>query len=275
MNKRALYLLSALALTLSAVLSGCGGTAKPGNDKVINIGATPTPHAEILNAIKADLLAKGYTLNITEFTDYVQPNVAVYDNTLDANFFQHVPYMESFNTEKKADLVSAGTVHYEPLGLYPGKTKAIADLQDGASVAVPNDTTNEARALLLLETAGLIKVKEGSGMTATKLDIVENPKNLDIKELAAEQLPRTLSDVDMAVINGNYALQANLNAATDALIKEESNSLAAETFANVVAVRKGNETSPKIVALMDALHSDAVKKFIEEKYQGAVVAKNK
>jgi D-methionine transport system substrate-binding protein len=239
--------------------------------KVLKIGATPVPHEEILNAVKPELAKQGIDLQIVEFTDYVLPNQALANKELDANYFQHQPYLDDFNTKNKTDIVSAGAIHYEPLGLYPGKTKAIADLREGALIAVPNDTTNEARALLLLETAGLIKVKADAGLKATAKDISENPKKLVIKELEAAQIPRALPDVDLAVINGNYALDAKLSAATDALAKEDKDSLAAKTFANIVAVRKGDEAREDIKALVAALQSDAIKKFIEDKYQGAVL----
>ncbi|MEG2418020.1 MAG: MetQ/NlpA family ABC transporter substrate-binding protein, partial [Eubacterium sp.] len=208
---------------------------------------------------------------IKEFTDYVQPNQALSNKELDANYFQHQPYLTDYNEKNGTDLVSAGAIHYEPLGIYAGKTKAIADLSDGATIAVPNDTTNEARALLLLEAQGLIKIKEGAGLAATPKDIVENTKNLKIQELEAAQLARSLGDVDLAVINGNYALDADLKV-TDALAKEEKNSEAAKTYANIVAVRKGEENSAKTKALIEALKSDAVKDYITQNYSGAVVS---
>ena len=237
-----------------------------------NSCASPTPHAEILNAAKDVLAEQGWTLNVVEFTDYVQPNTALVDGDLDANYFQHIPYLNNFNKENGADLVSAIEMHYEPFGIYPGKTATLEELADGATVAVPNDGSNETRALLLLQDAGLIKLKDGIDPTsdATKLDIVENPKNLDIQEIAAEQLPRSLEDVDLAVINGNYALQADLNAKEDSLITENPDY--AKVYVNVVACRSGDETSDKITALKEALQSDAVKQFIDDTYKGAVVA---
>ena len=247
-----------------------GDTAS--DDKTITVGASPTPHAEILNAAKDVLAEQGWTLEVVEFTDYVQPNTALVDGDLDANYFQHIPYLNNFNKENGADLVSAIEMHYEPFGIYPGKTATLEELADGATVAVPNDGSNETRALLLLQDAGLIKLKDGIDPTsdATKLDIVENPKNLDIQEIAAEQLPRSLEDVDLAVINGNYALQADLNAKEDSLITENPDY--AKVYVNVVACRSGDETSDKITALKEALQSDAVKQFIDETYKGAVVA---
>ena len=275
--KKKIAPLLAGALCLSA-LAACGGNdaqtndANASDDKTITVGASPTPHAEILNAAKDVLAEDGWTLNVVEFTDYVQPNTALVDGDLDANYFQHIPYLNNFNKENNADLVSAIEMHYEPFGIYPGKTASLDALADGATVAVPNDGSNETRALLLLQDAGLIKLKDGIDPTsdATKLDIVENPKNLDIQEIAAEQLPRSLEDVDLAVINGNYALQADLNAKEDSLITE--NPEYAKVYVNVVACRSGDENSDKIQALKKALQSDTVKQFIDDTYKGAVVA---
>jgi D-methionine transport system substrate-binding protein len=239
--------------------------------KTIKVGASPTPHAEILNAIKPLLAEQGYDLEVVEFTDYVQPNLALEDDSLDANYFQHAPYLDEFNKENKTNIVSLAAIHFEPLGIYPGKTASLDALADGAKVAVPNDTTNEARALLLLEAQGLIKLKADAGLNATVKDIAENPKKLDIVELEAAQLPRTLADVDIAVINGNYAIEAGLNAAADALAKEDPTSLAATTFANILAVRAGDEGREDLKALAAALTSDTARKFIEDTYAGAVV----
>ncbi len=238
---------------------------------VIKIGATPTPHAEILSIVKELLAAQGYDLQIVEFTDYVQPNLALDSGDLDANYFQHKPYLDQFNAEQGTDIVPVVNVHFEPLGIYAGKTASLDALADKAQVAVPNDTTNEARALLLLEAQGLIKLKEGADLNTTVNDIVENPKNLKIIEIAAEQLTRSLQDVDIAVINGNFAIQAGLNAATDALAKEDPASVAATTFANFIAVKNGNENNPTIQALVQAATSPEVKAYIETTYQGAVV----
>ena len=272
--KKVLSVLVALGL-VTVMAAGCsssgGGSASGSDDKTIVVGASPTPHAEILKAAENVLKEKGYTLKITEFQDYVQPNMALENKELDANYFQHKPYLDEFNEKNGTKLVSAGAVHYEPLGLYAGKTKSLAELSDGATIAVPNDTTNEARALLLLEANGLIKLNPDAGLSATPKDITENPKNLNVQELEAAQLGRSLQDVDMAVINGNYALQAGLKV-TDALAKEEKDSEAAQTYANVVAVREGDENSDKTKALMEALKSDDVKKFIEDTYQGSVVS---
>lgn len=237
----------------------------------ITVGASPTPHAEILEVCKPILAEQGYDLEIKEFTDYIQPNLAVEDGDIDANYFQHITYLNDFNEKNKTHLVSVTKVHYEPFGIYPGKTKSLAELKDGATVAVPNDTTNEARALLLLQANGLIKLKDGAGLEATKRDIVENSKNLDIKEIDAPQLPRTIEDVDIACINGNYALQANLDPATDPLAVEASDSDAAEAYANVLCVKEGNETNPAVQALAAALTSQTIKDYINANYKGAVV----
>ena len=236
----------------------------------LKVGATPAPHAEILEVVKGILAKQGITLEIVEFNDYIQPNLAVENGELDANYFQHITYMNEFNASDGTHLVSAAEVHYEPFGLYAGKTASLDALADGAQIAVPNDTTNEARALLLLEQEGLIKLKDGAGITATKADIAENPKNLDIVELEASQLPVRLADVDMAVINGNYAIDAGLKVA-DALAVEAADGEAATAYVNVLAVKEGNEDSPAIQALAQALCSDEVKTFMEETYGGAVV----
>lgn len=246
--------------------------AAPAEPVKIKVGASITPHAEILAAIKDDLAAAGYELEIVEFTDYVLPNTALEGGELDANYFQHQPYLTDFNAENGTHLVSVAAVHYEPFGIYAGKTASLADLADGASIAIPNDGTNEARALLLLEAQGLIKLKEGIGLTATKLDIAENPKKLDIQEIEAAQLARALQDVDVAVINGNYAIQASLKV-SDALAIEDKDSVAAETYANILVVKEGNENTEATKALVAALQSETVRQFIESTYDGAVIAK--
>ena len=245
-------------------------TTAAGEMKKIIVGASPAPHAEILNAAKEVLASKGYELDILEYTDYVLPNNALDSGDLDANYFQHKPYLDSFNEQNGTKLVSAGAIHYEPFGIYAGKTSSLDELKDKATVLVPNDVSNEARALLLLEAQGLIKLKEGVGLEATRNDIVENPKNLDIVELEAAQLPRSLPDCDIAVINGNYAIEAGLKV-SDALAAEDSESLAATTYGNIVAVREGDETTDATKALVEALTSPEVKQFMEEKYEGAVV----
>lgn len=273
--KKALAL--ALALTgavLVGAFAGCGAKKDSGNKKEtkkIVIGASPSPHADILKVAKKELKKEGYELEIKEYSDYVQPNTALESGDLDANYFQHKPYLDDFNKQKKTHLVSAGTIHYEPFGIFPGKTKTLKALKNGATVAVPNDTTNEARALLLLQDQGLIKLKDGAGLTATKKDIVENKKDLAIKEIEAAQIPRSLKDVDIAVVNGNYALEAGLKVNKDALATEDADSIGAKTYGNVVAVKKGNEKTDVTKALIKALKSDTVKKYINDKYDGAVV----
>ena len=239
-------------------------------DKVIKVGASVTPHAEILEHVKQTLADEGYTLEIVEYNDYVLPNTALEDGDLDANFFQHQPYLDNFNEENNTHLVSVAAVHFEPFAIYAGKTDSLDDLQDGATVAVPNDTTNEARALLLLEAQGLIKLKDGAGLDATVLDIEENPKNLQIQEIEAAQIVRSLPDVDIACINGNYAKEGGLDVA-DAIAVEASDSLAADTYANVIAVKEGNENTDKTKALVNAVLSDDVRQFIEDTYGNAVV----
>lgn len=266
MNKKLLVLSLALILAITGILAGCGTKSK----KLV-VGASASPHAEILKQVQSDLKEKGIELEIKEFSDYVQPNLALADKTLDANFFQHQPYLDNFNKEHKTDIAAAAQIHYEPLGVYPGKTKAIDALPNDGIIAVPNDTTNEARALLLLETTGLIKVNPKAGLNATVKDITDNPKNVTIKELEAAQLTRALPDVDLAVINGNFAIQGGFNAAKDALAKEEADSVSAKTYANIIAVRKGDENRDDIKALVEALKSDKVKKFIQDKYKGSVV----
>lgn len=241
-----------------------------GNLEVIKIGASVTPHAEILEQVKSVLAEQGYDLEIVEYNDYVLPNTALENGELDANFFQHQPYLDDFNEENGTHLVSVAAVHFEPFGIYGGKSSSLEDLPDGASVAVPNDTTNEARALLLLEAQGLIKLKEGVGLEATVLDIEENPHNLEIKEIEAAQLVRSLPDVDIAAINGNYAAEGGLDVA-DALAVEASESLAADTYGNVIVVKEGNENSPKTKALVDAVLNDAVRDYIKETYGNAVI----
>lgn len=268
--KKKIAVLLTLAMTLTSIfaLTGCG--SKDSDDKVIKVGATPAPHAEVLEIIKDNLEEEGYTLEIVEYNDYILPNKAVTEGELDANYFQHISYLNNYNEENGTDLVSAGVIHYEPFALYGGKTSSIADLKSGAQIAVPNDGTNEGRALKLLEAQGLIKLNKDAGFLATKVDIVENPLNLEIVEMEAAQLPRVLADVDMAVINGNYAIDGGLKLA-DAIAIEAGDSEAAQAYANIVAVANGNENSDKIKALVAALQSDEVKEFMEKTYGGAVV----
>ena len=238
----------------------------------LKVAASPTPHAEILNVAKDILAEQGITLEVVEFSDYVQPNLVTESGEVDANYFQHTPYLESFNEENGTHLVSVGAIHYEPFGIYPGKSNDLANIADGATIAVPNDTTNEARALQLLAAQGLITVRDGAGLTATVNDITENPHNPQIEEIEAAQLPRTVQDVDFAVINGNYAMEAGFSVGKDALATEDASSEAAQTYANVLVVKEGNENNPAIQALYAALTSDKVKDYINETYDGAVVA---
>ena len=285
---------AAFGAVLALGLAGCGGSnsapaggnsstsadtsaapAASGGLQTITVAAVPTPHAEILNDVCKPILAEqGYDLVVKEFTDYVLPNTATEQNEVDANYFQHVPYLEEFNAEQGTHLVSIVAVHYEPFGLYAGKDKSLKSLDalpDGAKVAVPNDPTNEARALLLLQDAGLIKLNESAGLAATKADIVENPRNLDIIELEAAQTALSLQDVDIAAINSNYALEAGLNVAKDAIVTEAADSEAALTYANVLVVKEGNENNPAVQALAAALNSDEVRDYINQTYEGAVL----
>ena len=243
----------------------------PAELETITVAASPTPHAQILAAAKDALAAKGYELKVTEFEDYVQPNNVVESGEFDANYFQHVPYLDSFNEEKGTHLVVAGRIHYEPFGIYPGQKSSLDELADGDVIAVPNDTTNEARALLLLQDNGVITLKEGAGLTATVNDIEENPKNIKIQELEAAQVSRVIGEVAFVVLNGNYALEAGLSVGQDAIAYESSESEAAQTYVNVIAVAEGNETSEKIQALVDVLKSEEIVSFINETYDGAVV----
>jgi D-methionine transport system substrate-binding protein len=258
-------------LTIVVAIGLFAGCSKTGSSKTLKVGASVTPHAEILEIAKEILAEEGYTLEIIEYNDYVIPNTATESGELSANYFQHLPYLTDFNAEKNTHLVSVAAIHYEPFGIYPGKTKSLDDLPDGAVIAVPNDGTNEARALYLLEAQGLIELKEGVGFTATILDIASNPKNLVIMEIEAAQIARALSDVDLGVINGNYAIQAGLKVGTDALAVEDKDSEAAQTYGNILAVKEGNENNEAIQALVKALKSDKVKNFINETYEGAVI----
>lgn len=275
--KKFIGILLTAALAFGAV--GCGGTTTnetadeatttTAEGVTIVVGASPSPHAEILKAAQPLLAEKGITLEIKEFTDYVQPNLALNTGDLDANYFQHQPYLDQFNADNDMDLVALGAVHYEPMGIFAGNSSDLAALPDGAKVGVPNDATNEARALLLLESNGLIKLKEDAGVAATKLDIVENPHNLEIVEMEAAQLPLSLGSLDIAVINGNYALSGGLSI-SDALAIEEADSLAAETYQNVVAVRNGDETRPELQTLIEVLNSQEIADYIDETFEGAV-----
>jgi D-methionine transport system substrate-binding protein len=256
------------AVLCCGLLVGCGNSGS--DEKTIRIGASPSPHAEILQQVKAEVEAKGYKLEIVEYNDYVIPNTAVFEGELDANFFQHKPYLDNFNTENKTDLVSVANIHFEPLGIYSSKVTKLEDIQAGAKIGVPNDATNEARALLLLEAQGFITLKKGAGINATINDIETNVLGLKIVEIEAAQLPRSLQDLDAAVINGNYAISAGLSV-SDAIAVEESTSVAADTYANIIAVKAGNENSEKVQVLINALQTEEVKAFIGSTYAGAVV----
>ena len=280
-----------LALTLALVLSlsfaACASKSAAENvEKVpaeeaasdtveqkgtITVAASPTPHAEILAQAAPILAAEGWTLEVKEFQDYVQPNNVVESGEFDANYFQHIPYLENFNEEQGTHLVNAGGIHYEPFGIYPGTKSSLDDIAEGDTIAVPNDTTNEARALLLLQDNGILKLKDGAGLTATVLDIEENLYNVEILELEAAQVPRVKDEVAYVVLNGNYALDAGFSVAKDSLAYEKSDSDAAKTYVNVIAVKEGNENSEKILALVGVLKSDAIRQYINDTYDGAVV----
>ena len=271
--KKIIALLAAV-LMLAVLTAGCGdkkaaAPATPAADKkvVLKVGATPVPHAEILKAIQPILAKDGIELKIVEFTDYVRPNVALAEKELDANFFQHLPYLQQFAADRKLDLVSLIAVHIEPMGVYSKKIKNLSEVPNGGIIAIPNDPTNGGRALSILAQAGLIKMKDGVGVKGTVKDVTDNPKKLVFKELEAPQLPRSLDDVTLAVINSNYALEAKLNPTKDALFIEKKES----PYANILAIRKGDEKRPELVKLAKALTSPDVKKFIEDKYKGAVV----
>ena len=244
--------------------------AASGETVKIKIGATPSPHAEILEAAKDALKKKGVEIEIVTYNDYVQPNIATDEGQIDANYFQHQPYLDDFNKENNTHVVSVGKIHYEPFGIYAGKSKDLKNIQDGAKIAVPNDTTNEARALLLLEANGIIKLKDGAGLTATKQDIVENPHNVEIYEVEAAQIPRSLDSVDFACMNGNFAIQANYKP-SEALAAEKSDSEAAQTYANIIAVAEKNKDAAWAKTLVEVLTSKEIQDFINEKYEGGVV----
>lgn len=280
MKKRVLAgVLSLLTISLVA----CGGkkeasatnetAAKESSLKVVTVAASPTPHAEILSQIVDDMKALGYDLKVTEFNDYVQPNTAVEEGSMMANYFQHTPYLDDFNKERGTHIVTIrdGKIHYEPFGIYAGKKKDLNAIEKGDKIAVPNDVTNEARALLLLESAGIIKLKDGVGLTATKLDIVENNSGVEIVELESAQIPRAIGDVSYACMNGNYAIEANFKV-SDALFVEKEDSAAAQTYANIICVKKGNENEAWALDLFNCLKSQKVKDFIAKKYDKSVIA---
>ncbi len=281
MKKRIVASVLAGVLVLGA-LTGCGSSKSEGSTSssestsseskgTIKVAASATPHAEILEAAKPILAKEGWDLEITEFDDYVIPNEVVESGEMDANYFQHVPYLDSYNEEKGTDLVAVGKIHYEPFGIYPGTKDSLDDVADGDTVALPNDTTNEARALLLLQDNGLLTLKDGVGLEATVNDIAENPHNLKFEELAAESVARVVDEVAYVVLNGNYALEAGFSVGQDALAYEKSDSEAAKTYVNVIVVKAGNEDNEGVKALVDVLKSDEIKDFINEKYDGAVI----
>ena len=271
---------AAATLTLTLSLAGCGSSSQAGGstvsasgNTVIKVGANITPHAEILEQAVPILAEKGITLEIVKLEDSVTPNTGVIEGSLDANYFQHVPYLDQFNAENGSDLVSIGAIHYEPFGIYAGKTTDLAALPDGATVAVPNNVTNEARALLLLAQEGLLTLKEDAGITATIGDIVENPKNIVFKELAPEQLVAALPDVDVAVINGNYAIEGGLHV-SQALAVEANDGLAAVTYGNIIATSPDKAQNEALLTLVEVLQGEEIKKFINDTYDGAVVPLN-
>lgn len=271
-TKKIIALAAAAALTLS--LAACSGnnssstadnSSSDASSTVIRVGASPSPHAEILEFAKDQLAAKGYELEIVEFTDYVMPNVALYEGDLDANFFQHTPYLDNYNEQNGTDLVSACKVHFEPMGLYSETLTSVSDVAEGSKVGVPNDPTNEARALNLLEAQGLIKLREGAGLNATPLDIEENPLNLEFVELEAAQLPRNLSEFAIAAINGNYAIEAGI--LDKVIVNEAADSESAQEYANILAVQSGELETDKTKALVEALTSDETREFINAQYE--------
>ena len=264
--KKILAIALVALLTIVSVFAQATSETQSSTTKIV-VGATPEPHSALLSLVVDDLAAQGITLEVKEFTDYVTPNDAVEYGEIDANYFQHIPYLESFNTEHGYHLVNAGGIHVEPIALYSSKYSSLSDIPNGAVIAIPNDPTNEGRALLLLQSAGLIKLKDNAGLEAIPLDIVENPKNLKFSEIEAATLPRILSDVDAAVINGNYAIPAGLVATRDGLFVEGADS----PYVNVIAVKAGNENNPAVKALVEALKSDEVKAYIAEHYKNGEV----
>lgn len=275
MKKKLLSLILVGTLAIGAV-TGCGKNAsdkgsKDSSNKVIKIAASTTPHAEILREAKPILKEKGYDLKITEFEDYVQPNEVVESGEYDANYIQHLPYLESFNEEKGTHIVSVGKIHYEPFGIYPGTKKSLAKIAKGDKIAIPNDTTNEARALLLLQDNGIIKLKEGAGLKATVNDIEENKNDIKFVELEAAQIARVTGENAFVVLNGNYALEAGFSVGKDALAYESTKSEAAKTYVNIIAVKEGNEDNEGIKELVNVLKSDKMKDFINNKYDAAVI----
>ncbi|HCJ57607.1 MetQ/NlpA family ABC transporter substrate-binding protein [Lutispora sp.] len=264
----ALLLLASLTIGCAPKEEAAPAAAENEKETVLKVGATPIPHAEILEVVKPLLEKKGLKLEVIVFNDYVQPNTALADKELDANFFQHQPYLDNFNKERGLNLVSAAKVHVEPLGLYSKKINSITELKDGSTIAIPDDATNNARSLLLLQENGIIKLKDGGSISSSENDVVENPRNLKFQAIEAAQLPRVLEDVDAAIINTNFAIPANLNPVKDALLIEDGNS----PYANTLVIRGGDEGREDLKELSNALNSPEVKKFIEEKYEGAIIA---
>lgn len=275
MNKLIRFMLATIIVSIG--ITGCGDTKQNDNvnsGKTIKVAASSTPHAEILEQAKTILAKEGWELEVTVFDDYVQPNLVVESGDFDANYFQHIPYLDNFNEENGTHLVNAGGIHYEPFGIYPGTKSSLDELEEGDTIAVPNDTTNEARALLLLQDNGVITLKEDAGLEATINDIVDNPKNIKIQELEAAQVARVKGEVAFVVLNGNYALQAGFSVAQDSIAYEKSDSEAAQTYVNVIAVKEGNESSEAIKALVETLKSDEITTYINDTYDGAVVPFN-
>ena len=270
-NRKFVTVSLAAALAIGTIAANGVLVSADAEKGTIKVAASATPHAEILEEAKPILEKEGWDLEVTVFDDYVQPNLVVESGDFDANYFQHIPYLDNFNEEQGTHLVNAGGIHYEPFGIYPGTKKTLDELEDGDTIAVPNDTTNEARALLLLQDNGVITLKDGAGMEATVKDIEENPKNIQIEELEAAQVSRVKDEVAFVVLNGNYALQAGYSVSKDSIAHETSDSEAAKTYVNVIAVKEGNEESEAIKALVDVLKSDEIKDYINETYDGAVV----
>lgn len=270
-NRKFVTVSLAAALAIGTITANGVLVSADAEKGTIKVAASATPHAEILEEAKPILEKEGWDLEVTVFDDYVQPNLVVESGDFDANYFQHIPYLDNFNEEQGTHLVNAGGIHYEPFGIYPGTKETLDDLEDGDTIAVPNDTTNEARALLLLQDNGVIALKDGAGLEATVKDIEENPKNIQIEELEAAQVSRVKDEVAFVVLNGNYALQAGYSVSKDSIAHETSDSEAAKTYVNIIAVKEGNEDNEAVKALVDVLKSDEIKDYINETYDGAVV----
>ena len=270
-NTKIITVSLAAALAIGTITANGVLVSADAEKGTIKVAASATPHAEILEEAKPILEKEGWDLEVTVFDDYVQPNLVVESGDFDANYFQHIPYLDNFNEEQGTHLVNAGGIHYEPFGIYPGTKKTLDDLEDGDTIAVPNDTTNEARALLLLQDNGVITLKDGAGLEATVKDIEENTKNIQIEELEAAQVSRVKDEVAFVVLNGNYALQAGYSVSKDSIAHETSDSEAAKTYVNIIAVKEGNEDNEAVKALVDVLKSDEIKDYINETYDGAVV----